>query len=198
MKLKCTAFKQNDKNYLHVNDAEIYFENLENTYNYIKNGVNLDFLNFAFVTLCSGTLESSLNHIIIEHFLKEFGPLEYKKYANGILNLGFLNKLLFVPVLISNSELCFNTQSNTIKSLEEMINLRNKLLHQKPSLLEFEHDIDDLNLGLEITFDSNNYIKQITKNKCNNFYKALQSFKIDFMLPYLNNELKSNNLLIKK
>lgn len=59
MEIECLLLKQDGKNYVHINDTEVYFRNLNQTFEYIKNDVNAEFLNFAYVALCASTLEAS-------------------------------------------------------------------------------------------------------------------------------------------
>lgn len=198
MKLECIGFKQNGKNYVHINDTEVYFKNLNQTFEFIKNDANADFLNFAYVALCASTLEASLNHIIFTFYINNFGPIDYKKYSESLINMSFSNKLHSIPNIVSKTEFYFDCDSFTIKKLEELITLRNRILHKKPTLQEVEYDIDNFELGMEMTFKNNNHIQSITKKQCLNFNEAMINFKNDFMIPFLSGDLKENKLMKRK
>ena len=198
MEIECLMLKQDGKNYVHINDTEVYFKNLNQTFEYIKNDVNAEFLNFAYVTLCASTLEASLNHVIFTFFINNFGPIEYKRYAESLINMSFSNKLHLIPNIVSKTEFYFNPECFTIKKLEELITLRNRILHKKPTLQEVEYDINNMELGMKMIFKNNNHIQSITKNQCMNFNKAMLNFKNEFMLPFLAGNLKENKLMKQK
>lgn len=198
MEIECLMLKQDGKNYVHINDTEVYFRNLNQTFEYIKNDVNAEFLNFAYVALCSSTLEASLNHVIFTFYINNFGPIEYKRYAESLINMSFSNKLHSIPNIISKTEFYFNPECFTIKKLEELISLRNRILHKKPTLQEVEYDINNMELGMKMIFKNNNHIQSITKNQCMNFNKAMLNFKNEFMLPFLTGNLKENKLMKRK
>jgi hypothetical protein len=198
MDIECILLKQDGKNYVHINDTEVYFKNLNQTFEYIKNDANAEFLNFAFIALCASTLEASLNHIIFTFYINNFGPIEYKRYAESLINMSFSNKLHSIPNIVSKTEFYFNSECFTIKKLDELIALRNKILHKKPTLQEVEYDLNNIELGMKLTFKNNNHIQSITKNQCLNFNKAMMNFKNEFMIPFLKNDLKENKLMKRK
>lgn len=198
MKIECLILKQNGKNYVHINDTEVYFKNLNQTFEFIKNDAKAEFLNFAYVALCASTLEASLNHIIFTFYINNFGPIDYKKYSESLINMSFSNKLHSIPNIVSKTEFYFDSECFTIKKLEELITLRNRILHKKPTLQEVEYDINNMELGMEVIFKNNNHIQSITKNQCLNFNKAMINFKNEFMIPFLSGELKENKLMKRK
>jgi hypothetical protein len=198
MEIECLILNQDGKNYVHINDTEVYFKNLSQTFEYIKNDVNAEFLNFAYVALCASTLEASLNHVIFTFYINHFGPIEYKRYTESLINMSFSNKLYSIPNIVSKNEFYFNSECFTIKKLEELITLRNRILHKKPTLQEVEYDINNIELGMKMNFKNNNHIQSITKNQCVNFNKAMMNFKNEFMLPFLCGNLKENKLMKRK
>lgn len=195
MKRTVSIFKQNDRNYIYIDDTEIYYNNLDSVYEYIESEYNINYLNFAYVTLCSSTLEASLNYLIFSFYINEFGPVEYKKFADSLINVGFKNKLHITPNIVTKSKFGFNSACSTIKSLEKLISLRNKILHKKPLLQETEIDLEDLELGKEIELKNNNHIQLITKKDCRNFHKAILQFRNEFMIPFLEKNLITTTLV---
>ncbi|MBU2940475.1 hypothetical protein KO494_13085 [Lacinutrix sp. C3R15] len=199
MKRKVSMFKQNGKNYFHLDDTEIYYRNLESVYNYLESEYDINYMNFAYVTLCSSTLEASLNYIIFHYYINEFGPVDYKNFADSLINISFKNKLHSTPNIVTKSKYYFNSDCFTIKTLEKLISLRNKILHKKPLLQTTELDLHkDLELGKEIELKNNNHIELITKNDCQNFHKAIMNFRNEFMNPFLENELLITELIKEK
>jgi len=192
-----TFYKQNDINYVLMNDTDVYYQNLDHIYQNIENDINAQFLYFAYVSLASSTLEASLNHVLYTHFINLFGPENYKRYSESFINIGFSNKLYITPTIISNSKFQFNKESSTIKKLEELITLRNRILHKKPSLQKVDYDINDLEAEMKIELKNFNHIESINKNHCMHFNKAMMCFKEDFMTPYFENKLKENSLIKK-
>src|SRR5690606_11893193 len=120
--------------------------NLEVIYKYIEKDSKASFLYFAYVTLCASTLEASLNHVIFSFYINIFGPIYYKKHADSLINISFSNKLHSVPNIVSRSKFCFDSECFTIKKLEELITLRNRILHKKPILQETQHELGKLEL----------------------------------------------------
>ncbi|MGG5486991.1 hypothetical protein [Gaetbulibacter sp. PBL-D1] len=199
MKRKVSMFRQNGKNYIHLDDTEIYYKNLESLYSYIESEYDINYMNFAYVTLCSSTLEASLNYIIFHYYINEFGPIDYKNFADSLINIGFKNKLHSTPNIVTESKYYFNSDCFTIKTLEKLISLRNKILHKKPLLQSTELDLEkDLKLGKRIELRNNNHIELITKNECQNFHKAIMNFRNEFMNPFIEKELIITDLVKEK
>lgn len=69
------------KSYILENGTETYYKKLRAAYTDIQNGKETEYLFFGFFTLCSATLEYSLNYILTNHCLNEFGFDKYKTYA---------------------------------------------------------------------------------------------------------------------
>ena len=196
MDRKVILLKQDGNNYYHLDDTEMYYRNLEGVYNYVKSEHDLSYMNFAYVALCSGTLEASLNYIIFHYYINEFGPINYRNYTDSLINIGFKNKLHTIPNIVTKSKYHFNPKSFTIKTLEELISLRNKVLHKKPLLQKTEFDLDkDVKPGAEMTLKISNHIELITKNECHNFHKAILNFRDEFMIPFLENKLVATDLV---
>ncbi|KGO91245.1 hypothetical protein [Flavobacterium subsaxonicum] len=191
-----TLYQQDGKNYFLLNDTEIYYKNLEITYNHIVNDIQASFLYFAYVTLCASTLEASLNQIIFAFYIDKFGPNSYKKYSESLINMGFSNKLHTIPNIVSNSKFCIDTNCFTIKKLDELIVLRNRILHKKPMLRETDYDLNNIETGMEVTFKHDNYIEKIDKSHCLHFHKAIMNFKKDFVNPFFDKTLSPNGLIM--
>jgi hypothetical protein len=188
--------------YLLQDGTELYFKKLRNAFIDIKNDKECDYLYFAFITLCAATLEYSLNHALISFCITEFGPKDYKPFAETYINYPFGKKLLHAPYITSHGKYRFNDNHNSIKSLFELISLRNRLLHSKEYLRKIEipwQESQDTieNLEIEITLKTH-YIEDITKDECLKYAEAMGDFKKYFLIPVMSNNIETNELIILK
>jgi|BioPla2DNA2_1021312.scaffolds.fasta_scaffold24069_1 hypothetical protein len=191
------------------NGTETYYSKLRSAYNEILNNKESDFLFFAFTTLCASTLEYSLNFVLTDYCLDKFGPDYYKTYSEEYIGLRFKNKLLMVPFIVSEGQYRMNENHSSFKCLEELITLRNRILHNKESLREFECPINGVleednvivpSEKLTVEFElpvERNHIDSLTKEKCLSFGNALGDFKKFIMTPALNMSLTENELILK-
>jgi hypothetical protein len=163
---------------------------------------------FAFVTLCSATLEASLNFIIVDYCLSKYGPLKFKQYSDSYIGMGFKNKLNLIPSLLSEGKLMINEDNSFVKQLEALIALRNKLLHNRESLESFDIPkldsqiidghlvIPEANANIEFQFFiKDNPIESINKEMCLRFGEALGGFKKYIMDAVLNGIFTTNEMV---
>jgi len=196
-----------DKSYYLHNGTELYYRQLSEAYVDVKAGGGKGYLLFSFFTLCAATLEYSLNFLLADYCIEQFGMDRYQTYLDEYLKLSFKNKLLMLPHILSNGQFAMNEDSASFKRLCEMINLRNKVLHNKEYLTEFELPLNlkvedgyivvppgQENIEFQLTVKEN-AIEHLTQTNCLYFADALGEFKKLIMNPALNNELKSNKLL---
>lgn len=193
----------NDKSYFLWNNALAYYKKLNNLFEDIKSDTPKDYLYPCFITLCSATLEYSLNLIYALYCFRHFEYEDYKSYLETYKNMRFKNKLFMFPYIISEGKLITNEDSQEIKSLFELITKRNGLLHNSEKLRTF--DGPDINASIvddklfvptknwQIQFSisvEDNIIDTITKDNCIRIGNAIFSFYEQIMLPYVNyNEL---------
>ncbi|AZB28299.1 hypothetical protein [Chryseobacterium balustinum] len=196
MILKGLVLYQKDEKYIYLNDLHIYYDNLKNLFEHLVLN-EIEFLNFSYIALSSSTLEASLNQVIFDYYLNKFGPIEYKKYFDGIINISFKSKLYILPTIISDSKLKFNNETFIIKKLEELISIRNKQLHRKPYLERIEYDFDSLNEGDPLNVKVSENILSIKKKDCIQINEALLKFKELFLDPYFEGKVEKNELLIE-
>ena len=188
------------KHYFFMDYTESYYKKLRQAYQDIQSDKDIEYLYFAFITLASGTLEYSLNHLIHQHYLHEFGPEDCKRFVNVFQRLEFANKLISTPIIITQGQYYFNENHSTIKELEQLISLRNKILHKKGSMqvVELDVSIHEIKEGMNVQIEYDNNIDNITKDECIKYGRALGAFKSEFMSPYLTDTLVPTDLLIKK
>ena len=69
----------NDKSYYLRNGTKLSYVQLRVAYKDILEEAEQPYTFFAFVTLCSATLEASLNFIIVDYCLSKYGPFKFKQ-----------------------------------------------------------------------------------------------------------------------
>lgn len=189
------------KSYFLWNGTESYYKKLRLAYVDILENQQSDYLYFGFFTLCAATLEYSLNFILTDFCLNEFGLLNYKSKAEKYIDLKFAEKLRICPKIISNNQFAINENSNSYKILLELIKLRNKILHNKDFLTEFDFSVvleNETTQNIEFQIEViPNYIDTLTKELCISFGNALGDFKKFIMTPSVTDELTENEMLIK-
>jgi hypothetical protein len=188
-----------NKSYILWNGTESYYRKLRTAYTDITEDKVNEYLYFGFFTLCASTLEYSLNFILTDYCVNAFGPEEYKTYAEGYISLPFGKKLLMIPHIVSGGKLKFNDDNSSYKNLNELISLRNKILHNKDFLKEFdfpEISENTKNVNFEIAITPN-HIDTLTKDKCLEFGNSLGDFKKHIMTPALNQSMVENKMVIK-
>ena len=105
-----------------------------------------------------------------------------------------------IPSILTEGKLLFNEDTTAFKKLNELVGLRNKIMHGKEELNEFEFpnlsDIteDEIHFQLET---KPNPIDSLDKTKCLEFGHALGDFKKYIMTPWFDHVLKENKLLVK-
>mgnify|MGYP003477220960 FL=1 len=191
------------------NGTEEYYKKLRKAYLDLKSTDHTEYLYFAFFTLSAATMEYSLNYIIAEYCVSKFNPENYKRYCEEYIGLKFRSKLFMLPHIISEGKFSMNEEHHSFKLLEELITLRNRILHNKEYLREFslplngQLDSDVLTfpskenqINFELKIDTN-FIDTLTKEKCLEFAVALGDFKELIMMPALTNGLNENAMLLK-
>ncbi len=188
------------KSYFLWNGTETYYEKLRYAYQDIKNDKINEYSYFSFFILCAATLEYSLNFLISDYCLNTYGPDKCKPFIEGYTSLGFNKKILMIPSILSNGKLLFNSDKTAYKKLNELVRLRNKIMHGKEDLTEFnfpniaEITEDEVQFQIET---KPNPIESLDKKKCLEFGHALGDFKKYIMTPWFSNDLKENELLVE-
>lgn len=190
----------NGKSYFLWNGTESYYKKLRLAYKDIQDDNINEYSYFSFFILCAATLEYSLNYVIADYCLNKYGPEKCKPYIDGYTSLNFKKKIHMTPSILSEGELVFDEDKTAYKKLNELVSLRNKIMHGKEALNEFDFPNIKESKEEEIEFElrtNPNPIDSLDKTKCLEFGHALGDFKKYIMEPWFNHDLKENNLLIK-
>ena len=190
----------NGKSYSLWDGTKSYYKKLRIAYKDIKEDNVREYSYFSFFILCAATLEYSLNYLLADFCLDKYGSENCQPYIDGYISLNFKKKILMTPSILSKDELVFDKDKTTFKKLNELVGLRNKIMHGKEFLNEL--DIPNLvdNTLEEIMFELTtrpNPIDSLNKTKCLEYGQALGDFKKFVMEPWFENELKENELLTK-
>lgn len=198
-----------DKSYYLFNGTEKYFEKLRSAYTDVQKSNDSEYLYFAFFTLCSATLEYSLNYLLADYCTQKFGPKKYRVYLDEYISLRFKNKLLMLPHIVTEGNYRMNEDTFAFKKLCELINNRNRLLHNKEFLKEFDLPLnftlidnelqipegeENINFNIEI---QDNIIETLNKKMCLEYAQAMSDFKKYIMEPFQENRISENLLLIE-
>ncbi len=198
-----------DKSHILINGTEKYFSMLRSAYKDIRENKESDYLYFAFTTLCASTLEYSLNVTILDYILQKYGVEDFKSQWKIYGGNGLSKKLSMIPSIVSDGVYCMNKNHTSYKQLEVLIRLRNRILHNEDSLIEFNLPLDGFvegdnlfipieNAKIEFEFpEPTNYIDSLTKESCLSYGEALGDFKKYIMTPSLNNNLSENEMVLK-
>jgi hypothetical protein len=190
-----------DKSYFLWNGTESYYKKFDMAYADLNKTKHSAYQYFGFFSLCASTLEYSLNFLLSDYCVYKFGHDKYRPYTEAYINLPFNKKLLLIPFILSDGKLIFDEKNSSFKNLNELISLRNKILHNKEFLQEFDFPkIDKQYKEKKISFQLKagpNHIDTLTKSKCISFGKSLREFKNYVMTPGINEGLKENKMLIK-
>jgi hypothetical protein len=185
--------------YLLKNGPELYYEKLWSAYKDIEDDNTNDYSYFSFFILCAATLEYSLNFLITDYCIGIYGPKKSKPFEDGFTSLNFKKKILMTPSILTEGRLLFDQNSTTFKKLNELVSLRNKIMHGKEPLDEFKFpdlsDIDEEGITIKIE-TQRNPINKLDKINCLEFGQALRDFKNHIMIPWFNEEIEANDLLI--
>ena len=105
-----------------------------------------------------------------------------------------------IPSILSNGELIFNKDKTAFKKLSELVSLRNKIMHGKELLNEFNfpnfNEITEEEIQLQLETKPNP-IDSLDRKKCLEFGRALGAFKKYIMKPWFDREMDENELLEK-
>ena len=192
----------NGQSYFLWNNALAYYKKLNHLFEDIKSDTPKDYLYPCFITLCSATLEYSLNLIYALYCFRHFEYEDYHSQLKPYRKKHFKEKLTEFPYIISGGKLIVNEDSQNIKSLYELIKKRNGLLHNSEKLQTL--DVPDINASIindKLVIPSensqirillspeDNIIDSITKNDCIRIGNAIFSFYEQVMLPYVNDDV---------
>jgi len=187
-----TKFNININTGMHsIEELDYYYSLLESMKLDLEEEEKKDYLKLSYLLICAATLEYTLNSIYIMHVNLKYDAESNKEIAECFVGQNFKTKLQIAPVIISDNKFKFRKDNNIIKSLNELILKRNKILHNKSYFTQ-------LNMNNDGTFEiKSDLVSKIDKKKCLEFGNALKIYLDDFIFPSRNNSLKENDLLVK-
>lgn len=205
------------ESYALVNNVDEYYRRLESLLDDIKRGKgeSCDYLYFAFVSLASATLEYSLNLMLSIHCFEKYNYPMYERHIKSFLDINFTTKIEITPEIVSEGELTKKKDDPTLQNLKELVDKRNKLLHNSKAVKVQTFDFPDTGAEikdgcifvpldalkddgiLEFKYEvEENVITTLTPKWCIRIGNAIQGFRDNVVTPYLvHSALKENELL---
>jgi len=98
---------------------------------------------FNFFTLTSAVYELSLNFICLYQCHNIYPDDQYKKIYDILIRWRFEDKIRLFPSLFSNGKFKSNTNTKWFTDFQKFVATRNKLMHPKPQIVDFSHNIPD-------------------------------------------------------
>jgi len=207
------------KSYVLVNETDEYFIRLESALNDIKQGKGeeCDYLFFAFVTLCSATLEYSLNLMLSVHCFNKYHVPLYLDRLQDYENYHFRDKIIKTPSIVSGGKFVVNDKSLPIKRLTKLVNKRNLLLHnsnfvkaqtftspnthalmtEKGVFIPISSLTNDLSLEIPIRI-RNNDVTSLSAEWCIEVGEALLQYRKCVISPFLSHlAFEENEILVR-
>ncbi|MDZ4711959.1 MAG: hypothetical protein SGI89_06485 [bacterium] len=174
-----------------VNELEGYYKLLDSMRNDLKKEESPEYLKLSYLLFCAATLEYSLNSLYIESIFLKYSKEIFKDITESFVGLSFKKKFQMAPIIISNNRLMFKKDHQIINTIFELIDKRNKILHNKSYFRQ-------LNMESDGTFriEKENLVTLIDKQKCLKYGEALTTLNIDFFTPARTNSLIEKEFLI--
>lgn len=203
-------FLGNGKSYYLKNDIKLYYKKLECALNDIKEGKHTDYLFFSFISLSSATLEYSLNLMYSIYCFFNFNFPQCKTYLEVYKNLRFKNKLFILPHVLSEGKVGLNDENQNVKTLYELISIRNKVLHNSEDAQEFVFPniqasiidnklfvpIENATIDFEIS-TKENIMEALNEELCIRIGNAMLTFYKMLFIPYIEKGVLDNNDLLR-
>lgn len=178
-----------------VDQQENYFEILRDVHRDLSKKRHKSYLCFTYLALCAATLEYSLNSLFIDYCIGQFGPNDYKPFAETYLSMNFKAKLNLAPVTISGNQFMFKKDHKSLKDLENLITRRNRMLHNK-SYLQNLANLKPNKEGV-IHFEIRDHISTLSPKECLVYGNALGKLKQDLLDPFRKDGLVESDLIVR-
>lgn len=143
---------------------------------------NLDEKVIPFIITCAAALECLFNDNIIAHTFETFGEDNYKRYTDGLIAMGLRRKLDYIIPLLSENKYTLKSTTNTYQQLAKLISVRNRIMHAKSSveeyeILEFEKgEIPKIVISAPAEHFTQVSLFNISINEAKKFFEALLNF----------------------
>jgi hypothetical protein len=151
---------------------------------------------FAFATPFVLTLvagfESNLNDwLVIDTFVKH-GPANYEALVSGYVLLGPKQKYRLAVSVMTDNAFQVRENSPLVKDLDELIDVRNQLVHPKP---RFYQQISKHKIKPKRQRAEDHPMFYLTLSHCKRYLRAVKTFDRMFFGQYDRGTIKENKLL---
>ncbi|MBW8244257.1 hypothetical protein K1F50_15720 [Muricauda oceani] len=184
------------KVYVKIDNSERYLKVAKELYDKAKHPEQAEIYYAPFVLFCATSVEYLLNDIFIEYSNRYFSGTDQKIYAESFMTLGLRAKLLTFLPIVSGNAYKWDLDSFEYKTLCGMINKRNQIAHGKDFYQGLStKDDNDGGFTIDVTDLKEKAILLLSKNECNNYFKAFESFITLYSL-IENNKLKEGKMVL--
>lgn len=174
-----------------VTEIETYYKTLDTMRIDLMKTSSPKYLNVSYLLFCAATLEYTLNITYVRKCNILFHKDVNEKLSKAFIEHDVKTRIIMAPIILSNNEFRFNEKHKVIYDIKELIASRNKILHKKNY---FESPSFDKAGAFKINLE---FDKITEKDKCLKYGEALNTLKVGFFDPILDDRLKETDFLIK-
>jgi len=174
--------------------ASIHYEKIcDNLISLMKGGrEKIDDYGLPFTISLVAALESNLNDwLIIDTFTKH-GPKNYENIVNGYMGMSMKNKYRSAVAIMTDNHFQIIEDSSVIKTLDELIETRNKFVHAKP---RFYSKVSKHTHRPKKQRAKDHPLQTLKISDCRRYLKAVKDYDRLFFRQYDQGTIKENQMI---
>ena len=174
--------------------ASIHYGNVcDNLINLMKGGrEKVNDYGLPFTISLVSALESNLNDWLIMDTFNKHGPENYENIVNGYMSMSIKNKYRTAVAVMTDNHFQIIEDSSIVKSLDELIEVRNKFVHAKP---RFYSRVSKHTHKPRKQRAVDHPVHKLKIADCRRFLKAVKDYDRYFFRLYDEGEIKENKLI---
>jgi hypothetical protein len=158
----------------HSDITKIYLTFLNELKTDIEKNLERTYLLYTSIILSNSAVEYLLNHTYEVFSFRKYGINKNGGYIKGFETFSLNSKLLFLPELISEGQLMWDTESTLYQILFQLIKFRNKVIHSNQSSGRIKKFEDSPNNRIE-DFPQGE-IHKLSSDQCISYINAVIKF----------------------
>jgi hypothetical protein len=143
------------------------------------------------LTLVAG-FESNLNDWLVIDTFEKHGPANYEALVSGYVLVGPKQKYRLAVSVMTDNAFQVRENSSLVKDLDELIDVRNQLVHPKP---RFYYRISKHKVKPKRQRAEDHPLFYLKLGDCKRYLRAVKAFDRMFFSQYDRGTIKENNLL---
>jgi len=151
-----------------------------------------DIYGSAFILILVAYFEANLNDWLIIDTFNKHGPLNYEKIVNGYVSLSLKYKYRVAVSVMTDNAFQINDDCDITKHLDELIEVRNKLVHPKP---RFYSKTTKHKCKPKKQRAQDHPLHTIEKAHCNRYFDAIKKLNELFFMQYDKGEINENEFI---